>query len=85
MVFSPNWQDPQSGCGSRLELGGMGVKFVLPKLEDEPEMAKAVGVEMDEIVVLPEKLEMVARRIQSVSVMANTLASMYDISKLENG
>jgi len=51
----------------------MGVKFVLPKLEDEPEMAKAVGVEM------------VARRIQSVSVMANTLASMYDISKLENG
>ncbi|PMD26423.1 hypothetical protein NA56DRAFT_655018 [Hyaloscypha hepaticicola] len=55
------------------------------RLEDEPEMAKSVGVETDEIVVLPEKLEMVARRIQNVSIMKNTLASMYVMSKLEDG
>jgi hypothetical protein len=57
----------------------------LSRLEDEPEMAKSVGVKMDEIVVLPEKLEMVARRVQNVSVMTSTLASMYDMSKLEDG
>lgn len=57
----------------------------LSRLEDEPEMAKSVRVETDEIVVLPEKLEMVARRIQNVSIMKNTLASMYIMSKLEDG
>lgn len=48
-------------------------------------MAKSVGAEVDEIVTLPEKLEMVARRIQNVAVMKNTLASMYEMSKLKDG
>jgi hypothetical protein len=57
----------------------------LSRLEDEPSMAKSVGVSLEEIEVLPEKLEMVAQRIQNTSVMTNTLSSMYDMSKLEDG
>jgi hypothetical protein len=57
----------------------------LSRLEDEPSMAKSVGVSLEEIVVLPEKLEVVAQRIQNTSVMTNNLSSMYAMSKLEDG
>jgi hypothetical protein len=48
-------------------------------------MAKFIGVEMDEIAILPEKLEMVAQRVQNVPLMTKMLTSMYNFSKLEDG
>jgi hypothetical protein len=57
----------------------------MSRLEVEPRIAKSVGESVEDIVILPEKLEMVAKRIQNTSIMANYLEGMIRMSTHADG
>jgi len=57
----------------------------LSRLEVDPRVAASVGESLEDITVLPEKLEMVAKRIQNTTTMTNHLEVMYGKSRIADG
>ncbi|KAI9746310.1 MAG: hypothetical protein M1818_000021 [Claussenomyces sp. TS43310] len=57
----------------------------ISRLEIEPGMAESLGVALDEIVVLPEMLVMLARRIQNTRAMLISLGTIYGMSMRDDG
>lgn len=59
---------------------------VSSRLEAEPVLTmRSLGIPLEEIDVLPEKIEIIAARIQQTSNIPNSLSTLYGISLLEYG
>ena len=59
---------------------------VSSRLEVEPvSTMRSLGIPLEEIDVLPEKIEIIAERIQQTSNIPNSLSTLYGISLLEYG